>query len=103
MNRGSLVFGLCAPWALVLAGCGSKSSGAPYPGSMNPGSTPTDGAATDGTEADGAAGVTGDGGSSGVDAASDATTACNTLVDTAPTVTTEMVGTPPPTLAGGTI
>jgi hypothetical protein len=106
MNRRGFVFCLCAPWALVLAACGSKSSGAPYQGSVNPGLTPGDGAAADGseessvgtTEADGGAG-----GSSGADGGSDATTACNTLVDTAPMVTTENVGSPPPVLTGGTI
>jgi len=111
MNRRGFVFGLCAPWALVLVACGGESSGTPYQGSPNPGLTPTDGAAADGsedssvgtTEGDGAAGATGDGGSSGADGASDATTACNTLVDTAPTVTTEDVASPPPVLTGGTI
>lgn len=105
MNRGSFMFGLCAFRALVLlAACGGQSS-APYQGTSNPGLTPTDGSATEDssigtTEAGGAAA---DGGSSGADGASDATTACNTLVDTAPSVTTENVASPPPVLMGGTI
>jgi hypothetical protein len=103
MNRCSFVVGLCAPWALALAGCGSSSSGAPYQGNLNPGVTPTDGAAADATEepamgTDGASGAT----EAGVGSDSDGAVVCNTLADVAPTITTQQVAASPPTLTGGT-
>jgi hypothetical protein len=113
MNRGGLLVGLGASCAVGLAGlvgCSSSSSGAPYQGSLPPGLS-TDGGATDGAEGtagdaateSSTSGEAGAGGTAEDGAATDGPAACNTLVNAAPTITSEDVASAPPTLVGGTI
>jgi hypothetical protein len=120
MNRSRFVLAFCAPCVWALAACGSSSSGTP--GSTPPSGTEAmDGAVTDATGdalgtsvTDGSAtttdGSTGSGteaGSSdaggGDGASSDGAIVCNTLANTAAAVTTQVVASPPPMLAGGTL